>query len=337
MTEMPTRRPMTFSFLELLDRTFRLYRENFLTIVGLVAIVTVPITILNLLLNPASAALLSNQPTTFRATTGSSAAQLLLSILNLVQTVLIYAPITYIASEYLFNRKVSIGEAFSGASDRFTKVGCGLILMGFVIAIFAIAAAFVVAAFPPALALAGILVYIFVSASALMFPVLTLEDIGPSAAITRSYSLGKRRFWALVGVGVILAIIGALVGAILGGSATLLVLSVTPARGGGMVQIVLITFLTTLISIVITPLSPIAFTLLYYDIRVRSEGLDIMLDSSEGARTRPANFASPDSRFGLDGHDWRNVAILTVLGLVVGVLASGLIRSYIELYSRMLR
>ena len=317
MTETPARRPMTFSFLELLDRTFRIYRENFLTIVGLVAVVTIPITILTLILNPV-------QPTGLRG--GGSGGQLLINLLNLVQTVLIYAPITYIASEALFNRKVSIGEAFSGTRSRFTKVGCGLLLLGFVIGVFAVGAAALALAFPPALALTGILVYIFVSASALLFPVLTLEDISPSAAITRSYTLGKRRFWVAVGLSVILTIIGTLLLAILGGSVTLLILSIAPERGS-MVQIALITFLTTLISIIITPLTPIGFTLLYYDIRVRSEGLDIMLDSSEGTSARPANFASPQNKFGLDSHDWRNVAILTGCGLVVGILASNAIPS----------
>ena len=335
MSEAHLRRPMTFSFLELLDRTFRIYRENFLTIVGLVAVVTIPITILELILSSASTRPVTGQSFN-SAIAASSGTGLLSNILNLIQTVLIYAPLTYIASEYLFNRKVTIREAFSGTSNRFTKVGCGLILMGIVIAVFAIAAVLVMAAFPPALALTGILVYIFVSASALMFPVLTLEDIGPSAAITRSYTLGKRRFWVLLGLGVILTIIGTLVGAILGGSVTFLVLSIAPARGG-MLQLGLITFLTTLVTIIITPLSPIAFTLLYYDIRVRSEGLDIMLDTSEGRGARPTNFTSPQNKFGLDAHDWRNVAILTVCGLVVGLLASSTIQNFINQYSRTLR
>jgi hypothetical protein len=333
MNETPVRRPMTFTFLELLDRTFRIYRENFLTIVGLVAVVTIPITILELILNSS----VTPTPQSFSsAIAASSGAGLLSNILGLIQTVLIYAPLTYIASEALFGHKVSIGEAFSGTSSRFTKVGCGLIVLGIVIAIFAVAAVLLMAAFPPALALTGILIYIFISASALMFPVLTLEDIGPSAAITRSYTLGKRRFWAAVGLGVILTIIGTLILAILGGTASLLVLSIAPGRGSSM-QILLITFLTTVIGILITPLTPIGFTLLYYDIRVRSEGLDIMLDSSGGTGARPANFASPQNKFGLDGHDWRNVAILTIGGLVIGLLASTAIQGFISQFSRTAR
>src|SRR5689334_12318286 len=136
MNETPSRRPMTFSFLELLDRTFRLYRENFLTIVGVVALVTIPITLITLILNPSTAALLSNRTPTL--STSSTGAQSLGGLLSLIQIVLVYAPLTYIASEYLFNHKVSIGEAFSATRSRFGKMGCGINLLGIFVFVVAI-------------------------------------------------------------------------------------------------------------------------------------------------------------------------------------------------------
>jgi hypothetical protein len=334
MNETPAHRPMTFTFLELLDRTFRLYRENFLTIVGLVAIVTIPITIISLVLNPNTVNVLTNQPTTFYNT--GRGLQSLGGILGLIQVVLIYAPLTYLASEYLFNRKVTIGEAFSGARNRFTKMGCGIILLGIFILVVAVFAAILVIAIPPALALFGIFIYIIVAAYSVFFPVITLEDIGPSAAITRSYTLGKRRFWTVVALGIVLAIITGIVELILGGSAGLIIYSATPGRNSSL-QLLMITFLSTLINIFITPISPIAFTLLYYDIRTRSEGLDIMLDSSGNPAARPVDFASPQTGFRLDGHDWRNIAILTALGLITGILASGIIKAFVDQFSRTLR
>ncbi|MBI1279399.1 MAG: hypothetical protein GC179_14820 [Anaerolineaceae bacterium] len=334
MNEAPSRRPMTFTFLELLDRTFRLYRENFLTIVGLVAMVSIPITIISLLLNPATSAALSNQPGAFSRTT--SPLQSLTGLLSLIEVVLIYAPLTYIASEYLFNHKVTIGEAFRATRSRFTKMGCGIILLGVFVLVIIVIAAVLIVAIPPALALFGILIYIIVAAYSVFFPVITLEDIGPSTAITRSYVLGKRRFWTVVGLGIILAIITLIVEAILGGSAAVLIYSTTPGRNSSS-QLLLVTFLNSIISIFITPISPIAFTLLYYDIRARSEGLDIMLDSSGNPAARPSDFSSPETRFRLDGHDWRNIAILTAIGLVTGLVGSGLIRAFVEQYSRTLR
>lgn len=330
MNETPSRRPMTFSFLELLDRTFRIYRENFLTIVGLVAMVTIPITLLTLFLNPATGSALSGQSGNLR-TTSASGSQLLINILNLVETVLIYAPLTYIASEYLFNRKVSIGQAFSATSSRFFKMGCGIILLGIVISIFGVMGVLLVLAFPPALALAGILVYIVIACYGLIFQVLTLEDIGPSPAITRSFTLGKTRFWTIIGLGFIIGIITTILGSILTASAA--VVAFSSASSSNLTgSVLLITFLGALISIFLTPITPIAFTLLYYDIRVRSEGLDIMLDSS-GPDARPDSFSSPSGGFRMDGHDWRNIAILSVMGLLTGLVASNAIRVLVSQFS----
>ncbi|MCB9451044.1 MAG: hypothetical protein H6672_06365 [Anaerolineaceae bacterium] len=333
MIETPSRRPMTFTFLELLDRTFRLYRDNFITIIGVVAIVTIPMTILSLLLNPVSYALLTNQysyPTTNLGT------QLLLALLAIVQTVLIFAPIIYIASEYLFNHKVSIGEAFSDIRHRFVKMGCGMIVFSIFTGVVAVLIGFLVAVTPLLLALFGILIYIIISAYAVFFQVLALEDIGAGTAVTRAYLLGKRRFWTVVGLGLVLIIINAIVGAIFGGSVTFLVLSTAPGQSSS-VQFLLLTFLNTLINIFLTPIFPIAFTLLYYDIRTRTEGLDIMLDSDENPAARPADFHSPDSRFSTDGHDWRNIAILTGIGLVAALVANSFITNLVEQMTRTLR
>ena len=332
MTETPVRRPMTFSFLELLDRTFRLYRENFLTIIGVVAVVTVPISLITYFLNQS---VYASQSSTLRTSTAASGALFLISILGLVQAVLTNAPVIYIASEYLFNHKVSIGEAFSGTSSRFTKMGCGIILLGIFIVVVALLATFLVAAIPPALALLGILIYIFVASFSVFFQVITLEDIGASAAITRSYTLGKRSFWTVVGLSIVVTIIGLIVTTIINGSSTFLINSIAPGQSYT-TQTLLITLVRQLVNIFTTPISLIAFTLLYYDIRTRTEGLDIMLDSS-GPAARPLNFAPPENRFRFDGHDWRNIAILTAVGLVVGLLGSAVVKTIIDQYSGLLR
>jgi hypothetical protein len=332
MLETPSRRPMTYTFLELLDRTFRLYRDNFITIIGVVAIITIPITALTLLLNPATSSLLTNQP--FRSTNNGTS--LLGSILSLIQSVVVNGTLIYIASEYIFNHKLSIGEAFSGASSRYTKMGCGIIVFGIFIIIVGVLAVILVIAIPPALALFGILFFIIISAYSVFFQVLALENVGPSAAVTRAYMLGKRRFWTVIGLTFVVGLISVIIGAILGGSVTFLVLSTTPGRNTS-TQFLLISFLTTIISIFVTPISPIAFTLLYYDIRTRTEGLDIMLDSSGNPAARPGDFPPPDSGFKIEGSDWRNIAILTVCGLLIGIAGSAFIKTFVDQYTRSLR
>ncbi len=321
------RQPMTFSFPELIQRTFRIYRENFLTIIGLVAFVTIPISLINIIISPQPLAALTTSTAALSDTPDMSS--LLLSLLTLVQTILITAPLTYLASEYLFGHKLSISEAFSGVSHRFTQIGCGVLLIGFVIGLLAVFIMFLVIAFPPALVLSGLLLHIIIAASALMFPVLTLENIGATAALSRSWSLGKRRFWAAFGVGVVAVLISLLVSSILVGIVTILITTAAPNMNLNL-QYLVISLISDIVSIFIIPISPIAFTLMYYDIRMKTEDLGTLLNTGVTASQRPNNFISPVSRFQFDSHDWRNIAILSVIGLIVGVIGNNLIQQFIQ-------
>ena len=84
------------------------------------------------------------------------------------------------------------------------------------------------------------------------------------------------------------------------------------------------------VSIFITPISPIAFTLMYYNIRFTTEGLNELLNTNVTPAQRPINFVSPVSRFQFDRHDWRNIAILSVIGLIVGIVGNNLIQQLIQ-------
>ncbi|MEP6985994.1 MAG: hypothetical protein ABI970_10365 [Chloroflexota bacterium] len=315
----------TLTFIELLKRTFAIYRENFWTIIGLVAFVTIPISLLNIIISPQPLAALTAP--TLSDTPDMSG--LVLSLLSLLETILITAPLTYLVSEYLFGHKLSIGEAFSGVSHRFAKIGCGVLLVGFVIGLLAVVISFLVVAFPPALVFSGILLHIIIATSALMFPVLTLENIGPSAAISRSWSLGKRRFWAACGIGLIAVLISLLLSSILGSIVTLAITAAAPNMNLN-VQFLIISIISDVVSIFVTPISPIAFTLIYYNIRATTENLNELLNTNVTPAQRPINFASPVSRFQFDRHDWRNIAILSVIGLIVGVVGNSLIQQLIQ-------
>ena len=320
----PTSQQPTLSFIELLRRTFRLYRENFWTIIGLVAFVTIPVSLLNIIISPQQLATL-----TVSATDTPDMSVLLLSLLSLVEAILITAPLTYLASEYLFGRKVTISEAFSGVSNRFTQIGCGIIFIGVVIGLLAVFIMFMVIALPIALVLSGLFIHIIIATTALMFPVLTLENIGASAALSRSWSLGKRRLWAAFGVGLITFLIALLVSTVLGSIVTLIITTIVPGMNEN-VRYLIISLISDVVGIFITPISPIAFTLMYYNIRATTEGLDDLLNTKSVPANRPINLVSPISRFQFDSHDWRNIAILSVIGLIVGIIGNGLIQQLIQ-------
>lgn len=152
--QLPTRRVTSYTFFGLLERTFAIYRENFATIFGIVALVVVPITLLQYLINPAQ--ITGNVEEALR--TSSSGSQLRISILNFIQTILVYGPLTYVASESLFGQRVTISAAFGAISNRFGKLGCGLILMGIIIGLLAVGLVLLFSVFAaPALALVGLL------------------------------------------------------------------------------------------------------------------------------------------------------------------------------------
>src|SRR2546423_311953 len=106
------RSPATFSFFELLDRTFRIYRENFAMYVGLVAIVLIPISIISFLLTVFNLSAMPNVSTTSRASTGALAqytgaaclSVLVALVLVVIEVVVINGSLTYAASENYLGR-----------------------------------------------------------------------------------------------------------------------------------------------------------------------------------------------------------------------------------------
>ena len=103
------------------------------------------------------------------------------------------------------------------------------------------------------------------------------------------------------------------------------------------VQFLVISLISDVVGIFITPISPIAFTLIYYNIRYTTEGLTELLNTNVTPAQRPINFVSPVSRFQFDSHDWRNIAILSVVGLIVGIIGNNLIQQLIQQFAPGLR
>jgi hypothetical protein len=328
---------MSFTFLELLDRTFRIYRENFLTLVGLAALVTIPLSIINLVVALPSLSAASQISTFGRMSNAATSAVCFSALISMViavlQFVLINAPITYIASENQMGRKVSIGEAFSATRHRFSNLGCGFILFYIVLVIFATVVILVSTLFQcvPALAALGIVAYIGVATYAQLAPVLVLEDVSTSFGINRAWALGKARFWTVFGVILAIAVISFVIQFAFTAAAEWVILQVIPPTSLTTLDIVS-TLLSTFIGIFLVPLFPIGLTLLYYDTRTRVEGLDIALQSLGRPDARPWDVTSPAGGAGLTSKDWANIAILTIGALIIGVLFSAAFYSLINTF-----
>ncbi|MGK2947807.1 MAG: hypothetical protein ACSLFP_04485 [Acidimicrobiales bacterium] len=117
-------------------------------------------------------------------------------------------------------------------------------------------------------------------------PVIGAEDLGPIEAMRRSARLTTRRFWPVLGLALLSALVATLFGYALGLLPT--VLSLVVGTGGlGWIVLGAAGVLTGLIT---TPVVAAATVLIYLDLRVRTEGLDLELAAAEAipqAAARP--------------------------------------------------
>lgn len=106
-------------------------------------------------------------------------------------------------------------------------------------------------------------------------PVIGAEGLGPVAAMRRSARLVRRRFWPVLGLTILSSIVAMLFGYALGLVPTLLALVVGTA-GYGWLLTAASGILTSLITM---PIVAGITVLIYLDLRVRTEGLDLELDA----------------------------------------------------------
>ena len=290
--------------LELLDRTFNIYRDSFMKFVAPVAAVTVPITVITFL----SSYALTNSLSAVRPgarNSAATAAQLnqlmsgvlssslivlgIVLILQFIQIVIINSLLTYLASERHLGRSATLGEAFAAVKSRFLSVGVGLLLFYILLGALFFGLSFVFYCFGLAV---PALIWLAVSLYAFLVPVLTLERTSITEGMNRAWALAKARFWPVFGFSAAVGFIYFLIYLTLSLTGTFLVRGTVTGASFGAGQI-LETLLQAIVTIFLAPILPIGYTVLYYDTRVRLEGLDIALDSLATPEPRPSDLVSP--------------------------------------------
>ena len=325
----------TMSFFEMLDRTFRVYRQHFSRYVTLTASILIPITLATLVINIANASRLT---TSFSSTSRASSASALsavcgastfLLILSIIQIVLVNGSITYLASENYLNRDPSISEALRATLNRSRTLGCGYLIFFALIVAFGFVIAFAGALCNPLFAAAGLIVYLGIATYAFLAPVLVLEDVGVSQGVNRAWTLGKARFWTAFWLITIIVIITYVISIAFTGVAE--VISLTVLRSNSQVlSLIIDQTLTTATQIFITPILPIGLTLLYHDTRNRLEGLDFTLQALGKSDARPSDVVSPAAQPSLNSKDLLNIGIVVGVSVVLALIASSFIQSYVN-------
>ncbi len=324
---------------QLLDRTFRIYRENFLPFFGLVAVVTIPLTIFELVSQlwmnsqlargafggaQSSARMNARMAESFLGEFANLFALTLIisAIVAIIQAVLVNGVLTYMVSERYMGRQVTLGEAFRAVRGRLPKLGIGLVvfylIMGLVVA--GLAAVF----FACGLGL-GAIVYLGIALYAFLTPVLILERTSLGLGLKRAWILGKARIWPVAGLIIVVTILTSII-SFAALFSQQMVTTGTIATTSFTSDQVLQTVVQMVIAAFVAPVLPIGLTLMYYDTRVRLEGLDIALNSVPAPEPRPADVISPDPTPGwfMSGRDFTNLGIFAVGGLVLIALLFGI-------------
>ncbi len=247
---------------DLLDETFRMYRRHFLLFAGISVILAIP-----------SAALLGVIfgwfSTVIDQTTGAADLWLFLAaagataLVNLLIIPFTYGAVIFAACESAIGRPVTAGSVFRGVSRRYFP------LLGYWTLFFiTLGLAVLLCVAPVALWL-----WVFVGWIAVT-PAMFVENIGLGTAMGRSWNLVKGRWWRTFLILFLMYIVWYVAGIALGAFiqlaqfVLLMVLSPVIATGVAVAA-------SQLISAVLNPVMQILIVLIYFDLRVRREALDL--------------------------------------------------------------
>lgn len=245
---------------DLLDETFRMYRRHFFLFAGISIILSIPLAVgagfsfFNLFDN-LTLQTTSSQPPDLGPTLASLA---IIVVLAIALYPLLYGSITYAACESALGRPVTFWGAMRAAFRRYLHIAgyfALLIGMGILFCLF------------------PLWIWIGVRWIAWM-PAMFIENIGLGAALGRSWRLVEGRWWRTF---LILFLMYILVYVVTGALQAFLTL------GQLLLQAFVSTYLSfaiseatgILVSAFVAPILQIATVLIYFDLRVRREGLDL--------------------------------------------------------------
>lgn len=272
------------SMTQLLDRAIRLYRSNFLIFVGIVALAQIPATAVNMIglwLAPAPETI-SVTPTSvtdmwlqlFESSGFVNNGWLWLGrIVTLLLVQLATAAMTKAVAENYLGHKIGLFEAY----QKIGRSGITLLIATFlgIFIVIGLAIWWIVVPCIGWLSGLGMLFFLSLVILPLVAPIIVLEHRSAGAALQRAWDLGRRRFWWLIGFMLLLGLFGQIV---VTGPALLSVFAVESAVGSGIdttTSSLIQQVIMLLLRLIYLPLQLTCVTLLYFDIRVRTEGFDL--------------------------------------------------------------
>lgn len=232
------------------------------------------------------------------------------SLLQVLATVLLSGLIVVAVSRSVLGRVASSKEVWERTKSKFlpliglniiTSIISGLMMIIGIVVFFVLLASAASTAETETelfqnlgISLVGLLILMVISALVSSYlsikfsvasPAMVLENLGVFAAIGRSWSLTRGNFWRLFGINILTAIITFMVAGIFGGIAEALgaiFIVVGSSSPEDMIAslnttYILIMVMSTIAQLLILPFTSSVNALLYIDLRMRKEGLDVEL------------------------------------------------------------
>jgi hypothetical protein len=252
---------------ELIDAAVKLYRRDWLALMGIVAFVLVPVTFAQFWLTQGLIGPMigTRSPSSDAATQFLIASLVVFAIQFLIVQPFLVAAITRAAADAYLGERVSIGRTYQYALRKLPAILLITILTTIVTLI-----GFLLLIIP------GIIAFVRL---ALAPPVVVIEDVRGTKAIGRSWRLTKGHFWRLLGLLILSGLIAAVGALIITVPTELIALSL--GVGGWPVS----ALGSALATVLITPFSMLIIVLFYFDMRIRKEGFDIEVMAQELAPT----------------------------------------------------
>ncbi len=273
-------RPMTV--VQILDASFRLYRENFALFLGITAIVYVPVVMGALALQawtlsiqqPGRGAALPFQAEFATALVGLQAGQ----PPNLAQVLALCGVLIIWLAIYALAVPIADGALTRAVSDRYvglpTSIGSAYRVVFRIFFPYLLTSLLVGLLFGISFFLCIIPMFVLIAMFAFVSQIMVVENVVGTDAMGRSVRLSEGHRWRAIGLLHITLLVRILLFVGLSLSSQFLLSRVIDSE---MTRVLVEGAVGNIIGLLLQPLFSVAWVLFYYDVRIRKEGFDLQL------------------------------------------------------------
>lgn len=274
---------------EILDAAIKVYLRNARVLMGLTAIVVVPLQILSAIVLLSTVSSGSDVPVGFTSIGQSGAqasarlgASLVIDVTAMIAVTLTTAACVRAVSDAYLGGTPAVGSSLTFALRRVLPL-----LAMYVLLLIGVLLGFI------ALIIPGIFLY---GAWSVSTQALLIEGAGPVRSLGRSFALVRGRWWPAAGVLIVAFVMAAVISGVLEALLAAIGLSSHPSL---VLATIVVSVSGAIATIITRPFEAAVATVLYYDLRVRKEGFDLELLAEQlglPAVATPAGWVPDDGR-----------------------------------------